>query len=181
VIDGVADARLRLYVYHIPPVTQVAISASLIERLIKAYPTTIAGIKDSGGQWEYTAQILKEFQPAGFDVFAGTETILLPTLQAGGAGCITATGNVNPAAIVKLYNSWHASDASDQQQALNETRAIFQKWQLIAAMKAAVAKQRDDSAWRAVRPPLVTLSASQEGELIAALNANGFHMRHAHV
>ena len=46
VIDAVADARLRVYLYHIPPVSQVPISLALIERLLKAYPTTIAKAND---------------------------------------------------------------------------------------------------------------------------------------
>ena len=35
VIDRVADARLRVYLYHIPPVAQVPISLALIERLLR--------------------------------------------------------------------------------------------------------------------------------------------------
>ena len=47
IIDTVADARLKIYLYHIPPVSQVGISLDLIERLLKSYPENIAGIKDS--------------------------------------------------------------------------------------------------------------------------------------
>jgi 4-hydroxy-tetrahydrodipicolinate synthase len=49
VIERVGDRRLRIYLYHIPPVAQVGITLDLIERLLKAYPGTIAGIKDSSG------------------------------------------------------------------------------------------------------------------------------------
>src|SRR5690606_17594140 len=80
VIDGVADDRLRLYLYHIPPVSQVGISHELIERLLKAYPGVVAGIKDSGGDWKHTESLIRHFQPEGFQVFAGTETVLLDTL-----------------------------------------------------------------------------------------------------
>ena len=34
VIERVADARLRIYLYHIPPVSQVPISLALIDRLL---------------------------------------------------------------------------------------------------------------------------------------------------
>ena len=103
VIDAVADDRLRIFLYHIPPVSQVPITLTLIERLLKAFPRAIAGVKDSSGDWNNTAAMLKNFQPHGFDVFAGTETILLKTMRGGGVGCITATGNVNPTAIMRLY------------------------------------------------------------------------------
>jgi 4-hydroxy-tetrahydrodipicolinate synthase len=179
VIDAVADERLRIYLYHIPPVAQVGLSLALIERLLKAYPRTVAGIKDSSGDWNNTAALLREFQPQGFDVFAGTETVLLPTLRGGGAGCITATGNVNPAAIVDLYEHWTEAGADDKQKALNETRAAFQKLPMIAAMKATIAQQTGDDGWSTVRPPLVEIEAAQRAMLAAELKACGFRMPHA--
>ena len=96
IIERVGDARLRIYLYHIPQVAQVPISLALIERLLKAYPGTIAGVKDSSGDWDNTRAMLERFQPQGFDVFAGSETFLLATLRGGGAGCISATANVYP-------------------------------------------------------------------------------------
>lgn len=176
VIDAVADERLRIYLYHIPPVSQVGISLALIERLLKAYPRTVAGIKDSSGDWSNTAAMLREFQPGGFDVFAGTETVLLPTLRGGGAGCITATGNVNPAAIVDLYEHWTEAGAEDKQKALNETRAVFQALPMIAAMKATIARHTGDAGWAAVRPPLVEIEPAQRTTLAAGLDARGFRM-----
>jgi 4-hydroxy-tetrahydrodipicolinate synthase len=176
VIQRVGDSRLRIYLYHIPPVAQVSISLALIERLLKAYPTAIAGIKDSSGDWSNTEAMLKQFQPEGFDVFAGSEVFLLRTLRAGGAGCITATGNVNPAPMVALYKSWQAADADAQQAALDGTRAAFQKYAMIPAMKAAVARYGQHSAWRTVRPPLVELNQEQEAALFESLDAIGFKM-----
>ncbi len=102
VIDAVADDRLRIYVYHIPPVSGVPITLPLIERLLKTFPGIIAGTKDSSGDWANTSAMLERFQPQGFDVFAGSENFLLATMRSGGAGCITATGNLNPSAIVRL-------------------------------------------------------------------------------
>lgn len=176
VIQRVGDSRLRIYLYHIPPVAQVSISLALIERLLKAYPTAIAGIKDSSGDWTNTEAMLRQFQPEGFDVFAGSEVFLLRTLRAGGAGCITATGNVNPSPMVALYKSWQAADADAQQAALDGTRAAFQKYAMIPAMKAAVARYSQHSAWRTVRPPLVELSSEQEVALFESLDAIGFKM-----
>ena len=62
IIEGVADARLQIYVYHIPPVAQVPITLALIERLLKAYPKNIAGIKDSSGDWNNTKAVLDAFE-----------------------------------------------------------------------------------------------------------------------
>ncbi|WP_144151386.1 dihydrodipicolinate synthase family protein [Paraburkholderia sp. BCC1885] len=176
VIDAVGDARLRVYLYHIPPVAQVGISFGLIARLLKRYPGVVAGIKDSSGDWQNTAGLLREFQPAGFDVFAGSETFLLRTLQGGGAGCITATGNVNAAAIARLAAHWRDADATGQQQQLDTTRAVFQRFPMIAAMKAAIAWQAGDPGWANMRPPLVELDAAQREDLQASLAQIGFEI-----
>ena len=177
VIERVGDSRLRIYLYHIPPVAQVPISLALIERLLKAYPTAIAGIKDSSGDWSNTEAMLKQFQPEGFDIFAGSEVFLLRTLRGGGAGCITATGNVNPAPMVNLFKSWQTGPESDaQQDALDATRAVFQKYPLISAMKSAVAHYGKRPSWRTVRPPLVELTQQEERLLVDSLNTIGFRM-----
>jgi 4-hydroxy-tetrahydrodipicolinate synthase len=176
VIERVGDPRLRIYLYHIPPVSQVPISLALIERLLRAYPGTIAGIKDSSGDWNNTREMLDRFQPRGFDVFAGSETFLLATLRAGGAGCITATGNVNPAPIARLAQGWRDADADRQQAALDGVRAAFQQFPMIPALKAAIAHHASDPEWAAVRPPLVALDQAQQRALAQALGSLRFTM-----
>src|SRR6188508_1154384 len=118
VIQRVGDDRLRIYLYHIPPVAQVPITLTLIERLLKEYPGIVAGVKDSSGNWPNTQAMLEQFQPHGFDVFPGSESFLLPALRGGGAGCISATANVNPGPIARLAATWQQSQAyADAQQA----------------------------------------------------------------
>ena len=176
VIERVGDARLRIYLYHIPPVSQVPISLPLIDRLLHRYPGTVAGIKDSSGDWDNTRAMLEQFQPRGFDVFAGSETLLLATLRAGGAGCISATANVNPAAIAKLRRDWQEPDADARQAALDRVRAAFQRFPMIPALKAAVAHFSGDKSWATVRPPLVALNEEPWRQLLETLNALGFAM-----
>jgi 4-hydroxy-tetrahydrodipicolinate synthase len=179
VIDAVADERLRIYLYHIPPVSGVPIPLTLIERLLKAYPKTITGVKDSSGDWKNTAAMLERFQPQGFDVFAGSENFLLANMRGGGAGCITATGNVNPSAIVQLYRTWRQDDADAQQKKLDEQRAAFAQFPMIPAMKAAIALKTGRKDWAHVRPPLVDLNVEQQQALAASLDKVGFVMPNA--
>jgi 4-hydroxy-tetrahydrodipicolinate synthase len=176
VIERVGDERLRIYLYHIPPVSHVSISLPLIERLLARYPGTIAGIKDSSGNWNNTRAMLEQFQPQGFDVFAGSETFLLATLRGGGAGCISATANVNPAAIAELAREWQKANADARQAALDAVRAGFQKFPMIPALKAAIAHFSGDNAWATVRPPLMALTALQRRQLVEALTALRFSM-----
>jgi len=174
VIQQVGDSRLRIYLYHIPPVANVAITYPLIEQLLKEYPGTIAGIKDSSGDWDNTRGMLEQFQPEGFDVFAGSESFLLATLRAGGAGCISATANVNPAAIDQLFKTWQNADADKQQAQLDAVRDQYKHYVMIAALKATLAHHRNDSAWMRVRPPLTEVSTAQQASLIEDLGNVGF-------
>ena len=176
VIQRVGDDRLRVYLYHIPPVAQVPITLTLIERLLKAYPGTVAGVKDSSGDWSNTNAMLEQFQPHGFDVFPGSETFLLPALRGGGAGCISATANVNPGPIARLAATWQQDDADEQQANLDAVRMVFQSYVMIPALKAAISHYGDDPDWLTVRPPLVELDEAQRADLVERLDAVGFAM-----
>ncbi|HYD56981.1 MAG TPA: dihydrodipicolinate synthase family protein [Burkholderiales bacterium] len=176
VIERVGDERLQLYLYHIPPVSQVGITLGLIERLLSKYPGIVAGVKDSSGNWENTKAMLEQFAKSGFDVFAGSEDFLLANMRGGGKGCITATGNINPGAIDNLYRNWKSAEADQLQAGISATRKIVQKQPMIPALKAAISHFGNDPQWKTVRPPLVELSSSQEETLIRELKANGFSM-----
>lgn len=175
VIERVGDARLRVYLYHIPPVAQVGLSLALIERLINRYPETVVGIKDSSGDWNNTASML-ERQWDDFRVFVGSESFLLQNMRANGAGCISATANVNPAAIHDLYANWQADTADAQQQELNALRALVMEYPMIPALKSTVARFTGAGDWKRVRPPLVELSDAQHADLAECLDQLGFDM-----
>jgi 4-hydroxy-tetrahydrodipicolinate synthase len=176
VIERVADARTAIYLYHIPPVAQVGIPPELIDRLLTSYPGVIAGMKDSGGDWTYTRQVIEQFGNREFDIFVGSEAFLLANMRAGGAGAISATANVMPSRIADLYKTWHAGDADEQQAHLNAIRAIFSRQVMIPAMKRALAHWSNDEGWSRVRPPLVELDPAQSEQLISALQSAGFEM-----
>jgi 4-hydroxy-tetrahydrodipicolinate synthase len=75
VVEQVGSANLRVYLYHIPPVAIVPFGIDLVGRLIREYPVTIVGIKDSSGDWSNTETLLREYPE--FDVFPGSEVFLL--------------------------------------------------------------------------------------------------------
>ena len=176
VIERVGDARLQIYLYHIPPVAVVAITPKLVERLMKRYPKAIAGMKDSSGDWNNTKVFLDAFSKQGFDVFVGSESFLLANMRNHGAGCISATANVNPAAIDKLYREWQNADADAQQAALDVVRKTTGQYVMIPALKAVIAHYAKDPEWATVRPPLVELTATQAQTVIDGLLKIGFDM-----
>jgi 4-hydroxy-tetrahydrodipicolinate synthase len=165
-------------------------------------------MKDSSGDWNNTKTFLDAFavragravfpdaprssDPATdtqttFDVFVGSESFLLAGLRNGGAGTISATANVNPVAIYKLYTEWVRSrtggnsavraDLDEQQARLNVVRDVFgKKYPMISALKQGIAICANDPAWAKVRPPLVELTAEQVKILAAELKAISFTM-----
>jgi 4-hydroxy-tetrahydrodipicolinate synthase len=174
VIQRVGNDNLRIYLYHIPPVAQVPITLTLIERLLKEYPGTVVGIKDSSGDWNNMEAMLRQF--SDFAMFAGNETVLLRNMQNGGAGCISATANINPAAIADLAATWQSADAQAKQDKMNDLRQMMQQFPMIPALKAAVAHYSGDEVWGRVRPPLVELTAEQKSAMLAELDKRGFEM-----
>ncbi len=176
IIQRVGDDRLRIYLYNIPPISQVAISVALIERLLKAYPGIIAGAKDSSGDWKNTKAYIDNFAADGFDVFPGAETFLLQGLRNGAVGCISATANVNPGPIARLFASWQKENANAEQAKLDEIRQIFARYPMISALKAAIAHYGGDSNWECLRPPLVELTKEQSASLVGELDQAGFTM-----
>jgi 4-hydroxy-tetrahydrodipicolinate synthase len=189
VVQRVGDARLKIYLYHIPPVAVVGITPKLVERLLAAYPDAIAGMKDSSGDWNNTKTFLDAFAARTFDVFVGSESFLLANMRNGGVGTISATANVNPAAIHKLYEQWvrtrtgdnaaARTDLDDQQQRLDVVREAFSSRKfpsMIAALKQAIAIYADHPDWARVRPPLVELTSDQATTLAAELRTIGFTM-----
>jgi len=177
IVQRVGDDRLRVYLYHIPPVSQVPITLGLIERLLRTYPKTIAGAKDSSGDWKNTKALIDNFGSQGFDVFAGSEVLLLRTLRAGGAGCITAGANVNPHGINQVYQAWPSAAAELWQAFADRIRTILQvQTSMIPALKAIIAHFTTDPAWTTVRPPLVQFTAEQSTKVVRELTAAGFDM-----
>ncbi len=175
VLERVGDEGLQIYLYHIPPISQVPIDLDLVERLVSAYPDNIAGIKDSSGDWNNT-KALNDLALDDFRVFCGSESFLLQNMQNGGAGCISATANVNPAAIQGLYENWQCTDAEQRQEKLNQIRTIFQSAPMIAALKAATAHYSGEAGWTRVRPPLDSLPPALTEPLLEKLAEANFQM-----
>lgn len=173
-VERVGDGRLRLYLYHIPPVAQVGIPLALLGELASRYPGTLAGIKDSSGDWGHTARLLAEYPELA--IFPGSEAFLLDGLRHGGAGCITATGNVNPAGIRAVFTHWESDQADALQARAGAVRSAVQAHPMIPAVKAILAWIHGDTGWRTVRPPLQELDRTVDPELRSAVMAAGLEL-----
>lgn len=171
-IERTGDPRLAVYIYHFPPMTGIDIGLGLMERLQQAYPETVVGLKDSSGEWAY-AEAIRRALP-GFRLFVGSEQFLLPTLRAGGAGCISATANVTCHLAARLYRRWQSADAEALQEELTRLRLLIEALPLTAALKEILAERHGRPSWLNIRPPLVRLDAGQAESLFAELESAGF-------
>jgi 4-hydroxy-tetrahydrodipicolinate synthase len=176
VIEQVADARLKIYLYHIPQFTQVPITMNLIEQLRKRYPDTVVGAKDSSGDWANTRGMIENFAQDGFDVFPASESLLSQAMKIGAAGCISATVNMNPAAIHAVYEGWSSPQGAQLQANVDVVRKIFQSVPMIPAMKRTVAETSGHTDWQVVRPPLTALDDVSAASTRQALANADFSM-----
>jgi 4-hydroxy-tetrahydrodipicolinate synthase len=173
-IDRVADRRLRVYLYHIPPVAQVGIPPALVEKLRTRYGKLVAGIKDSSGDWENTRRLLAQF--GDLQIFPGSEAFLLGALRLGAGGCISGTANVGAETMQRLYQNWQTAEGEDMQHTLNRVREVFQRFPIVAAIKAVLAVANTDDQWRQVRPPLSPLPDRDSRVLMRELEALDFKL-----
>ena len=175
VIERVGDSRLRIYLYNFPQMTGLSFGMALIERLLASYPATIAGMKDSSGDFPNMLRVAQGF--AGFDVFTGSDEFLLPLLRGGGVGCITAVSNVAAPLAAQVYAAWRRSDGA----AAEPAQAAYRRAQSLHAPSPALPPSRRRwpatpvaPGWRRLRPPLMTLSDDEATALATALDALGF-------
>ena len=151
------------------------ISLDLIDRLIAAFPGVVVGIKDSAGKMENMAAMLQRFP--GFAVLAGADPLLLPLMQMGGAGCITATSNLVARDLAVVFQG--ATDPAQEtavasaQARINAFRNLSNSYTQIPAIKAMVGYLTGDPGWRRLRPPLLGLSAAELADLREKLLAIG--------
>jgi 4-hydroxy-tetrahydrodipicolinate synthase len=173
VIDGVADSRLQVILYHIPPIAQIAIPVDVIHALLEKFPGTFVGVKDSGGDIEHMKMLVKTFP--GLSILAGADPFMLPLLKEGGAGCITATSNLVGAQLRTVYDNFakpEATEAVDAAQAhIVSLRTLSNSYVQIPTIKTMVAHRTKDEGWCRVRPPFVALDASARKAVFAQLDA----------
>lgn len=174
VIEAAGDPGLRLFLYNFPRLTGVPLSLGLYTRLRQAFGPVIAGTKDSSGVWPDIERICRELPD--FVTFAGTESYLLATLRAGGAGCISATANLTAPLCRAVYRAWQAGDAERAdglQTRLSALRKVLEGLPTIAALKSTMRRYSGEPVWDTVLPPLLALGAEQADALASRLDELG--------
>lgn len=175
-VARVADDRMRMILYNIPQNTGVPVSPALTAELNSHFPDTVVAYKDSSGNWDNTQAVITA--APGVAVFPGSESFLTRGLAAGGAGCISATVNLNAARIRAVHDAAVAGkDVSADDAAMKTFRKTVQDAGLIGAMKALLAVTSGDSRWLNLRAPLNHASLAEGEALLAALGETAGHLR----
>ncbi len=169
----------KLYLYHFPAQSAVPITLSLVDRLLRAFPGAVRGIKDSSGDFANTRAYVQHFAQDGLEVYCADDGHLLQHLAAGGAGCITAASNVTSAVNARVYAGRGSAAGEEAQAVLAALRRAVTSQALIPGLKALVARHTGDAAWRHIRPPHLPLPAEAEAHLFAAFDACGAPMAQA--
>jgi 4-hydroxy-tetrahydrodipicolinate synthase len=161
VVKATAAKPIPLYLYHFPAMSGLPWHVALLRRLLEAFPSRVAGLKDSSGDMAYArsaAAISREFA-----VFPSTEAALLEARRGDFAGCISATANCNADLCAR---AWHNGDEAGLAAAV-AIRKLFDGKPLVSGVKALLAHIHGDPALARVKPPLAAFSAADRAAVIA--------------
>jgi 4-hydroxy-tetrahydrodipicolinate synthase len=171
--NAVAKAvGLPVVLYNIPGRTAVNIEIDTVARLREANRNLI-GVKESNKDFEHINRLLHKLG-RDFLVYSGIELLCFPVLAIGGAGYVSATGNLMPREVASLYNlvaagEWQAAqDLHYRLMPLND--AVFLEINPVPVKTALgwMGKIEPD-----VRLPLAPLAPANAAKLRAVLAEYG--------
>ncbi|WP_298490419.1 dihydrodipicolinate synthase family protein [uncultured Chloroflexus sp.] len=159
-----ADARVMLY--HIPQVTGVPITTTIIDGLLGSHPGQFFGLKDSSGDWEHSKMLIDRYPQ--LRIFTGSDRLIARALADGAAGAITALSSAFPRLARAVFDAYHnGGDVSAAQARLSAVRDLINPINTPPALKAALA-WTSNLPETALRLPLMPLSNEEAAALRAA-------------
>ncbi len=172
VIDGVADARLRIVLYHIPQISGVGLSHAVVSTLLQRQPQTIIGIKDSGGQRDTSLAFAQAFMPP-LQVWVGNEPDLQTLAGQGSLGAVSGVGNIAPRLVLRLIGGAAQPGAEPAQQDMLALLKVLNGYGLTAVFKGVMAVFDQHPGWLRVRAPLRALSDAEFTRLTEQISQFG--------
>ena len=163
---------LRLYLYHFPQNSGVPYGVGAVEKLHRAHPEHVLGLKDSSGDLAYAAELTRRMPD--LDVFPSAEGALAKALEHRFAGCISATANITAPIAAEGWRGLDTKGGRAAIEAATRIRAAFADYPLIAGVKWALAQLYGDETWLRLCPPLRGLAASEQRGLRDKLAATDF-------
>ncbi|MGG4035985.1 4-hydroxy-tetrahydrodipicolinate synthase [Paenibacillus cisolokensis] len=133
-----ASVSLPIVLYNFPARTGVRLEPETVAELARI--PNIAGIKDSSGSMETIRQYIAAGGP-DFAVLAGSDALLLETLEAGGTGGVSGSANVVPELMISIYTHWKSGEreaAAKAQSLLAPLTEVYRKATLPSVFKEAL-------------------------------------------
>lgn len=130
--------ELPMLLYNIPARTGNNIDYTTVKKLA-AYDNII-GIKDSSGNFDNTLKYIENTE-SRLHVLAGSDSLILWTLMAGGTGAISGCSNVFPELMVSIYQLWSEGkieEANEAQKQIRPFRNVMQMGNPNSVVKRAV-------------------------------------------
>lgn len=163
VLTGLGPKAGNVVLYHIPQVTSVGLSMALVDRLKKAFPRQVTGVKDSSGDWDNAQALLKHH--GELHILIGDERLLAKAMNLGASGAITGLANIAPDLMKPLIDGI-------EEPRINAMVEAVLPYAVTPAVKALVGHRRKDAiAWSRMRAPLKSLGESDCLKLFAAIDA----------
>lgn len=164
VIDRIGRNDLKLCLYHFPDICGVPLTPRVIRRMDEAYPGIISGVKDSGGDLDFTEALIRRF--AHLSIYTGSETHLPQALAAGARGTICGLGNAMPRLMRAMFDAPTAFDRRKLVPALMSGDFILSRRPFPASVKAVLASVNDEPGWNRVLPPMSEVPMPERGWML---------------
>ena len=169
---AVADVSQKpVILYSVPSRTGCNLLPDTVAAL--AQHPNIVGLKDASGNMDQTVETIAKCGE-NLDIYSGEDSLTVPMLSMGGAGCISVLSNVVPAMAVQMCDRFFAGDVAEaaklQCKMLPLIRALFSEVNPIP-VKAAVAAMGFGQEY--LRMPLSVLEDHNRENLLKQMRALG--------
>lgn len=170
--------QARIMLYHIPSVTGIPITPFIIDGLLESHPDMFFGLKDTGKDPKYTAELVARYPQ--LHIYSGSDTHAAASLEGGVYGMISAFANFCPDLVRAVYDAhMQGGDVATAQKALAGVRNLVDSEPTIMAIPAIKAmipwRHSDETSLlhtrTNVRYPLCNLGDDDIGKLWNGLKA----------
>lgn len=104
--------HIPVMAYNIPERTGVDLTPDAVRRIAAACENFV-GLKDSSGNLDRIAEMADIGRDRPFTLFIGRDHLILPALELGATGAITACANVTPRLFVDLLRAYRAGNREE--------------------------------------------------------------------
>lgn len=120
------EVELPLFLYNFPERTGMRIEIETVASV--ADRVHLAGVKQSGADFEYHRELVELGRKKGFIVFSGAEVTLFEAMELGVAGCVSGLANAVPELVIGIYE---AAQLKNRERAAEYKKRIGELLRLI--------------------------------------------------